>query len=212
MSGKNVFVEKPPCQNIRERKTLIATQATNTPISLPSSACKTIIHTTYKILKKRLKKVISYNYKFLLGHYPEGNSLLEIFIHPIDIVLFLFGPGELISCEFTPDNRTVFIQTRHPGGVIGSLELSTEYSWNNPVEELTVKYQSLDEIVRLKNMNEVSIEKKPGTLLGIPIEKIWKVASEQSFLFRKTDPVHLGKQSTLYFQLFLRNRIVHRVV
>ena len=56
-----------------------------------------------QILLKRLRKehLISYDLHFLTGNYPEGNALIDLFIHPLDLVTFLFGKPEIIACQPT---------------------------------------------------------------------------------------------------------------
>src|SRR5699024_7820788 len=71
--GKHVFVEKPPCTTTDELKTLIDLQKKT------KSYCVTGFQKRYSEsiadLKKRLgnDKVISYNYRFITGPYPDGD-------------------------------------------------------------------------------------------------------------------------------------------
>lgn len=38
---------------------------------------------------------MSYNLKYLTGSYPEGDAMLDLFVHPLDYVTFLFGKAEV---------------------------------------------------------------------------------------------------------------------
>ena len=52
-------------------------------------------------IKKELKsaKVISYDYIFTIGSYPEGDAIMDVFIHPLDLVCHLFGECTIVSFQ-----------------------------------------------------------------------------------------------------------------
>jgi virulence factor len=56
----------------------------------------------------------------------------------------------------------------HPH-IVGTLELSTAYAWTTAEESL--KVCTSKGIYRLSQMDELTFESKPSTILGIPIEK-----------------------------------------
>ena len=55
------------------------------------------------ILRKKLrdKQLVSYNLHYRVGLYPEGNELYNLFIHPIDLVTFLFGDTKILDVHKT---------------------------------------------------------------------------------------------------------------
>jgi virulence factor len=101
LSGKNVFVEKPPCKTIDELKDLIDTEKKSGKICL--AGLQKRYSSCVNILKKQLKTgdIISYNYRFLLGAYPDGNTLWDLYIHPLDLLTFLFGEAQSLSVAKT---------------------------------------------------------------------------------------------------------------
>ena len=98
-----------------------------------------------RTLKKQLAKTdpISYTLSYHTGLYPEGNPLTDLFIHPVDLVLYLFGNAELKSVQQIDRNGTMTIQGLLSHGTAkGYIELSTAYSWTNPKETLYVNTQA----------------------------------------------------------------------
>lgn len=183
LHGKNVFVEKPPCKTIGELHDLIETEKASGKICLAGfqkrySPC-------VDILRKELKArpAISYNYRFLLGAYPEGNALWDIYLHPIDLAVSLFGKAELLSVAETKSSsyaNTLFLQIRH-GEAVGSLEISTQYSWNQPLEWLSINTGG--GIYTLKNHLSLTFEPKQGRIFSLPREKLFHTAPEKKYLF-----------------------------
>jgi virulence factor len=180
---KNVFVEKPPCKTIKELETLIDTEKESGKI------CLTGFQKRYSpcvnILKKQLKisNVISYNYRFILGAYPEGNALWDLYIHPIDLITFLFGKTESLSVAETASSQaanSLFLQARHHK-IVGHVEISTQYSWNRPLEFMTINTEN--GIYTLKNHQSLTFEPKNGNILSIPREKIFHTIPEKKYLF-----------------------------
>ncbi|MDR2763887.1 MAG: Gfo/Idh/MocA family oxidoreductase [Tannerella sp.] len=180
---KNVFVEKPPCKTIEELKDLIDTEKATGSTCLAGlqkrySSCVTILKKQLKI-----KDVISYNYRFLLGACPEGNPLWDLYIHPLDLITFLFGETELLSLAETkssPSANSLFLQTKH-NQLIGSVEMSTQYSWNRPLEYLSIN--TGNGIYTLENHQSLTFESKSGNILSVPREKIFHTVPEKKYLF-----------------------------
>ena len=84
-SGKSLFIEKPPCQSMEELDRLIALQKQfATPIAMVGLQKR--YAPAIQLLKKRLSKehLIYYDLHYLTGNYPEGNALLDLYIHPIE--------------------------------------------------------------------------------------------------------------------------------
>ena len=168
-SGKSLFIEKPPCQSMEELDRLIAFQKQSaTPIAMVGLQKR--YAPAIQLLKKRLFKehLINYDLHYLTGNYPEGNALLDLYIHPIDLVIYLFGKPEIIACkEVSKDSYILMLQHPH---IIGTLELSSSYSWSNAEETMKVCTQS--GIFHLTQMDTLTFSPKPTDLFGIPVEKV----------------------------------------
>ena len=87
-SGKSLFIEKPPCQTLAELDVLINLQhlyaSPVVMVGLQKHYAPSI-----QLLRKRLRheRLISYDLHYLTGSYPEGNALLDLYIHPLDLVM-----------------------------------------------------------------------------------------------------------------------------
>ncbi|MBQ2523296.1 MAG: Gfo/Idh/MocA family oxidoreductase, partial [Prevotella sp.] len=98
-SGKSLFIEKPPCQTLEQLDTLIGLQQKlRSPVVMVGLQKRyaPVVH----LLKKRLDKehLVNYDLHYLTGAYPEGNAMLDLYIHPLDLVVYLFGKPEIIAC------------------------------------------------------------------------------------------------------------------
>jgi len=189
-NNKNVFVEKPPCSNKEELLQLIDIEKNSTGF------CMVGMQKRYSpavcILKKKLNgKIISYNYRFLTGPYPEGNKMLDLFIHPLDMIVYLFGAFTIASIQKT--KNSIFIHLLH-NDFVGNIELSTEYSWNNAEENLMVNTK--DGIYKMKNLDTLFFEHKSGSFFSIPLEKILPVTEKTTVLLNrnKFNPVMENNQ------------------
>ena len=91
-AGKSLFIEKPPCKDERELMFLTDTIKLYGSQHIVVGLQRRFAPAT-QILKKRLKDdgKRHYHYRYLTGLYPEGDTLLDLFIHPLDYVIFLFG-------------------------------------------------------------------------------------------------------------------------
>ena len=168
-SGKSLFIEKPPCQTLRELDALIDQQRLyGSPVVMVGLQKR--YAPVVQILWKRLRNehLVSYDLHYLTGNYPEGNALLDLFIHPLDLVTYLFGKAEIIACQQVSP-ASYILMLRHPD-IVGTLELSTAYTWTTAEESL--KVCTSKGIFHLLQMEELTFEPKPSAILGIPIEKI----------------------------------------
>lgn len=181
--GKHVFVEKPPCITISELKTLIQIQ------NKIGNYCVTGLQKRYSrsisILKKRLEndKVISYNYRFITGPYPEGDPFLELFLHPVDLLNFIFGKADIVSISKTSGKKgqtTAFIQFRHEN-TLGTLEASSHYTWSMAEERLIVN--TVNGIYTMENHQILTFQRKSGSFLSIPREKVFPHTPELQYLY-----------------------------
>jgi virulence factor len=176
---KNVFVEKPPCQNIAELQDLILLeQSTGSHVSVglqkryaPASV----------ILKRKLKETQHYTLRYATGAYPEGDPVFDLFIHPVDLATHLFGKGKITSVLRSRD--TLFVHLLHENSVIGSMELSTGYSWQQSEEQLVVVGK--EAVYQLNNLSELLCIKKPKTFMSYPVEKIAGFTPEIKVLFHQ---------------------------
>lgn len=151
-------------------------------------------------MRKRLKKesVISYNLRYLTGAYPEGNALHDLYIHPIDLVVYLFGEAKVIAYE-QPAPGTFFLMLRH-AATIGALELSTSYSWSNAKETLSIcTYAG---IYKLSQMEELTYTSKQRSICGIPIEKVIKRNPTTEYLFHRNNFSPIIANNQIYTQGF----------
>ena len=124
-------------------------------------------------LKKKIKGKCYYNYRFVTGAYPEGEPFLDLFIHPLVLVSYLFGHTKLkyIAINKSKMGTTVFLHLQHSNGSNGIVELSTEYSWVNAVENMIVNTDS--GIYEVTNTENLTFTPKQGTFLNLPKEKIF---------------------------------------
>ena len=212
-SGKSLFIEKPPCQTLEELDTLIALQqhgipehrspartcspASARPRSLPPVAMVGLqkrYAPAIQFLRQRLGKehLVSYDLHYLTGPYPEGDALLDLYVHPLDLVCFLFGkPVVLATQRVAKDSYLLMLRHQH---VVGTLELSAAYTWTAAEESLKVCTRA--GVYRLRQTEELTFEPGHPTLLGIPTEKIRTMRQTTEHLFQRSQfaPVLTGNQ------------------
>lgn len=168
-SGKSLFIEKPPCKTLNELNTLIDLQRLYGSPAVMVGLQKRYapaIHILWKRLSK--ERLVNYDLHYLTGAIPEGDALLDLYIHPLDLVTYLFGKPEVLACHRVASNSYI-LMLRHPN-IAGTLEISTNYSWGTAQESL--KVCTSKGIYRLSQMDELTYEASPSTILGIPFEKV----------------------------------------
>ena len=192
-SGKSLFIEKPPCQTLKQLDILIDQQRRfGSPVVMVGLQKRyaPVVH----LLKKRLGKehLVNYDLHYLTGAYPEGNALLDLYIHPLDLVVYLFGNPKIIACRKVNENSYI-IMLQHPQ-VVGTLELSTHYSWTNPMG--TLKICTHSGVYRLSQMDELSFTPNPPTIFGLPFEKLHhhQILNEILFLRNNFTPILSNNQ------------------
>lgn len=167
--GKSLFVEKPPCQTLAELNTLIDLQklygSRVAMVGLQKRYAPAV-----QLLQKRLHKehLINYDLHYLTGAYPEGNALIDLYIHPLDLIVYLFSKPDILACQKV-DKDAYILKLRHPH-IVGTLELSTAYTWTTAEEHL--KVCTSKGTYRLSQMDELTFEPNPSNILGIPLEKL----------------------------------------
>ena len=187
-SGKSLFIEKPPCQTLKELDVLINLQRLHgAPVAMIGLQKR--YAPAVQILRERLSKerLVSYGLHYLTGAYPEGDALLDLFIHPLDLIIQLFGQPEILACQQVAPSSYI-LMLRHPK-IIGTIELSTAYSWT--AAEETLKICTASGIYRLSQMDELTYEPIPSTVLGLPSEKIrpWKKSIDYLYTRNNFTPI-----------------------
>ena len=166
--GKALFVEKPPCQTLSQLESLIALQ------ERAGSYVQVGLQKRYAPAISRLlsclksSTVCDYSMRYCVGRYPEGDALTELFIHPIDLVLHLFGSADVIAIRQASCHTWVMMLSH--GNVVGTVSLSTGYSWATPVEDLVV--HTLSGVYTLSGIDTLTFQPMGGSFMGIPMEKI----------------------------------------
>ena len=130
------------------------------------------------------------------GAYPEGSALLDLYIHPLDLVTYLFGPPEIIVCQQIAP-ASYILMLRHPH-IVGTLELSTAYTWTNAEESLKVCTSS--GVYRLSQMEELNFESKPSTIFGIPCEKVCSCNRIIEHIYSRNNFTPTLPNNQIYFQ------------
>lgn len=189
-AGKHIFVEKPPCLTSKELKELIDLgKGKITVVGLQKR-----YSTLFSLLKENIEKPISYNYRFVIGAYPEGDAIWDLFIHPLDVLTFLFG--KTLTVQKIKNKNTLFLQIEHENNVIGNIELSTDYTWNLAKEEITVNTEQ--GIFESKSLNDLQFIEKPKTLMGIPLEKVLKKSPKIEVLLQNNGTIPIAENNQLF--------------
>ena len=173
-AGKSLFIEKPPCKDERELMSLTDTIKLYGSQHIVVGLQRRFAPAT-QILKKRLKDdgKRHYHYRYLTGLYPEGDTLLDLFIHPLDYVTFLFGEAKIKGLDITlsrDGGQTLFLILEHQD-IVGMLELSTDYSWQEAQEQLNISTNK--GLYVLNKMEQLDFTPRQSTVLGIPLEKVF---------------------------------------
>lgn len=167
-SGKALFVEKPPCNTLQELEQLVRIN--------PQAICKVGLQRRYwpgnRFTRKKVSRASNYSYQFQFGPYLQGDPYTELFIHALDYCQFLFGAFDLLSFSKQEDNNCITVQlhVKHEKQLSGLIELSTAYSWNDPVDSLQVNTNEESLFIRYPTLIEGT--QKPMRLFNIPAERI----------------------------------------
>ena len=191
--GKSLFIEKPPCQSLEQLDTLIDLQRTaGSPVAMVGLQKR--YAPAVQLLKQRLRKeqLVSYDLHYLTGAYPDGDALLDLYIHPLDLVTALFGEAEILSCREVAAN-SYLLMLRHEQ-ITGTLELSTSYTWTDAEE--TLKVCTASGVYQLSQMEQLAYTKKQPSFLGIPMEKVRPRHTTVDYLYRRNNftPVMTNNQ------------------
>ncbi len=194
-SGKALFIEKPPCSSLAELRQLMDLEQSLVMIGMQKRYAPAT-----KILTKRLKNetLLAYSMRYLTGSYPEGNPLIDLFIHPLDYVCNLFGKAEIRNCEYIQKNGVTLLLTLRHEAITGMLELSTAYSWQNAIETLTVNTER--GIYELGQMETLMFTPRLGQVFGIPLEKVMRRSTITETLFSRNNFVPTTVNNQIYTQ------------
>ena len=151
-----------------------------------------------QLLKQRLRKerLISYDLHYLTGAYPEGYALLDLYIHPLDLVCYLFGRPEILAIRQVA-KASYILMLQHPH-IVGTFELSSAHSWTTAEESLNVCTKS--GIYRLSQMEELTFTPTSSTVLGIPLEKLRPRHEAKDFLFHRNSFTPILANNPIYTQ------------
>ena len=196
-SGKSLFIEKPPCQTLEELDTLIALQQQYGSLVAMAGLQKRYAPAV-QLLRKRLCKehLINYDLHYLTGAYPESDAFFDLYIHPLDLVCHLFGQPEILVCRQITKNSYI-LMLQHPH-IVGTLELSTAYTWTAAEESLKVCTKT--GIYSLMQMEELTFTPTSSTVFGIPMEKLRPRHETKEVLYQRNKFTPILANNQVYTQ------------
>ena len=198
-AGKQVFVEKPVCFS--------AAQLDELRLAAGTKICFAGLQRRFapinRLLAGRISKNTHYHYRYLTGAYPEGDPVYELFIHPIDNVVRLFGNAEIlhISKIEAHAGNTYFLHLLHNRSSNGLIELSSNYNWSDASEYMEINTEK--EILQYHYPNRLLGSKKNQLLLSIPVEKIFRQPATQHIYFDNNAFSPVANNNNLFVQGFL---------
>ncbi|MEP7258332.1 MAG: Gfo/Idh/MocA family oxidoreductase [Flavitalea sp.] len=196
--GKHVFVEKPPCQSLQELEILVkAAGNLNCFVNLQKK-----FGPLNEVLKIKIKKTSYYQCKYLAGAYPEGNPVYELFIHPVDNCIDLFGEAKikLIKKISTGNEAAVYILILEQAHITGIIELSTGSNWQSSADNMVIHTSS--ETLTVQYPDFIEGEQNPVSLLGIPVEKIVNRPTIKKIYFNSNSAIPSLQNNSIYLQGF----------
>lgn len=197
-ADKNVFVEKPPCLSSDQLKELIECEKHS------KGSCFVGLQKRYSPVNIKLKNLLkkekgfSYNYRYTVGCYPEGDPLFDLFIHPVSLLTYLFKEVRLdyFSIRKEGDNITILMNVSHPDGKIGCVELSTGYTWFDALEKIEIN--TSDKIFEVKNGEEFTIKHKQGSIMNIPLEKLFGGKNDSTIISHRNNSIPVIFNNQIY--------------
>jgi virulence factor len=195
-ANKNLFIEKPPCTSLVELKELETIEFASKGKVL--TGLQRRYSPVYNILLNKVKKASYYTLKYKTGGYPEGDELLDLFIHPLDALFFLFGEGVIENVKVIKGNGTIIYlaQIQHSNSVSGSVEFSTDYSWTGAQDVLTVNTPKGEYIT--DNISKLSFQTKPKVVMNVPLEKVKGFTSQTTILYQQNNFLPVKEHNQLY--------------
>ena len=198
-ADKYVFVEKPPCMDKKELEEL--QEAGKKSKGELFTGLQKRHAPVYSILKKKLKtsETNYYNLNYFTGNYPEGDTLIDLFIHPIDTANFLFGDAKIDYIKKITTNKgveTILLELNHEDNVHGRLELSTDFWWARGTENITVNTEK--NIFYTEGINTLKYIDKPKSFMNVPLEKIKAPSISETYLYQKNNFLPVREHNDLY--------------
>jgi virulence factor len=199
-AGKAVFVEKPPASATSQLQQLIALQGV-----IP---CMTGLQRRFSTLHQQLQKhrlsskPATYLYRYLTGPYPEGNPVHDLFIHPVDYALWLFGPAKDTDIHLATSGplTTAWVHIEHTSGASGTLQLSTHHSWSALTETLEINTEK--ELLEAHYPFRLTGTEKPATIAGIPLEKLLRRPAIKKIYLDNQGTIPVAASNSLVSQGF----------
>lgn len=188
LHNKDVFVEKPVCFKYEELKELISICKSYCVVGLQKR-----FSTINTILKKNYSNPVYYSSRYAIGAYPEGNALINLFIHPIDNLIYLFGKANIVyHTKIQNKNNVIYLlHLKHENGIIGTLELSTDHNWSMPID--TLRLELLNETVLIHYPGYIESTPKEKNILGIPFNKILQKPITKKIIYNNNGSLHIEK-------------------
>lgn len=177
-AGKNIFVEKPPCQTLQELNNLLEVKRNYVlHVNFQQRFSPAIQH-----LKKINSSAKFYRIEYLTGAYAEGNPINELFIHPLDLTLFLFDSIKDFAVKKikTANGITFLIQAEHNNGVVGEWKLSTAYNWQNAQKNIEIFMGK--EYYTCNFPNHLKRTILSSSILGLPSEKLLRTPVKEEII------------------------------
>ena len=200
-SGKSLFIEKPPCQSVAQLKALIAMQRVR-GAGVAMVGLQQRYAPAVQTLLRRLKgeRLLNYDLHYLTGAYPEGNALLDLYIHPLDLATWLFGKAEIVS-YLEIDEHSYILMLRHQD-IVGTIELSTCHFWQDARQSLTVHTHS--GCYHLAQCEELSFAPKQAVIAGVPIDKLLPRRQSVEYLYSHDNFSPILANNSIYTQGFFQ--------
>ncbi len=195
-ANKNLFIEKPPCSSTDELAELITTEKSSSAFGL--TGLQRRYAPLFNILSKKAKEADYYTLKYKTGGYPEGDELLDLFIHPLDALFYLFGDGKVNSIKVIKGNGTIvyLAQVQHQNGICGSLEFSTAHSWTEAQDILTVHTPKGEYVT--DNTTKLTFNNAPKVMMNIPLEKVKGFVPQTTTLYQQNSFLPVKEHNQLY--------------
>lgn len=197
LHDKHVWVEKPVCLELEELQELIEIQQSKKKMVMVGMQKR--YAPANILLKSHLRNTIFYHYEFLLGSYPEGDPLTDLFIHPLDLISYFFGPSKIVSLKQQKQKSlatTLMLHVEHKNGVMGNLVLSSDHAWGKSAERMYVNTEQ--RIYECFNSKRLHSFKKSGSILGVPTEKIINNKNQIDVLFDESEFLPQLQSNQLY--------------
>ena len=198
-AGKHLFIEKPPCLTLDELTTLESIEKKSKGEAFVGLQKR--YAPVYQILDSKLKTKTANYYKleYRAGNYPEGDALMDLFIHPLDLVGQLFGAAKIEyikKMEAGKGVETWFIELSHKNNITGRIELSTDFWWQRGKEKITVNTDK--QLFETTGTNNLKATDKPKSIMNVPLEKVKAPVISEHYLYEKNNFLPVRDHNELY--------------